>query len=110
MEEELLNNIQTFFNSAEIIYKNKDYTSATTLYFKTIFVAYDLFLFKHNKITPKDHTERFQVLKKQFPNEYFKLDKYFGVYRNTYSTTIDKETCEEIRNYVKDFINKNFNI
>ena len=110
MKEELLNNIKIFYNSAELIYKNKDYTSATTLYFKTLFVALDLKILNKHKITPKDHTERFRILEKNFPEEYKKLDKYFNIYQSTYSTTIDKQTCEEIREYVTKFIKENFGI
>jgi len=100
MEEELLNNIKTFFKSAELVYKNKDYTSATMLYFKTLFVALDLLIFKKWKYTPKDHTERFRILQRDFVKEYGMLDRYLSVYRSTYSTTVDKNTCEEIRKYV----------
>lgn len=110
MEEELLSNIKTFFNSAEMVYKSNDYTSATILYFKAIFVALDLIIFRKNKITPKDHTERFKILKKDFFYEYNLLDKYYHIYRNTYSTKIDKEICEEIRKYAAKIIKENLRI
>ena len=110
MEKELLQNIKKFIQSAELVYQSKDYTSATILYFKTIFVALDLLLLRKLKITPKDHTERFRMLQKHFPVEYELLDRYFQVYRNTYSTTIDQDTGEEIRTYVRNFVKKNFGI
>lgn len=110
MEAELLKNIRTFSNSAELVYQTKDYTSATTLYFKTLFVALDLVIFRKLKLTPKDHTERFRVLEKHFPLEYVKLDKYYSIYRSTYSLVVDKQTCEEIRKYVLQFIKENFGI
>ncbi|MBU1111860.1 MAG: hypothetical protein ABIG93_01845 [archaeon] len=110
MEKELMNNIKTFIASAELVYQNKDYTSATILYFKTIFVALDLIIYGKIKITPKDHSERFRILKKQFPEEYSQLDKYFSIYRSTYSITIDKDDCDEVRNYVKKLLERHFNI
>ena len=110
MEEELLRNIKIFLSSAELVYQAKDYTSATTLYFKTLFIALDLFLLRKLKIVPKDHSERFRLLEKSFPEEYSKLDKYFSIYRSTYSTTIEKETCEEIRRYVVSFLKEKFGI
>jgi uncharacterized protein (UPF0332 family) len=110
MEEELLRNIKTFFSSAELVYQTKDYTSATTLYFKTLFVALDLFLLRKIKIVPKDHSERFRLLEKSFPQEYSRLDKYFSIYRSTYSTIIEKETCEEIRKYVISIIKEKLGI
>ena len=110
MEEELLNNIKKFRGSAELIYKTGDYTSATILYFKTLFVSLDLIIFKNSKSTPKDHTERFKILQKNFPNYYKILDKYFHVYKNTYSMEIDKETCGEVRENVIRIIKENFGI
>ncbi len=110
MEEELLNNLRTFLRSAEVVYRTKDYTSATTLYFKTIFVALDLFLLRKIKIVPKDHSERFRLLEKSFPQEYSQLDKYFSVYRSTYSTITKKEICEEIRQYVISFLKEKLGI
>lgn len=108
MEQSLLQNIRMFQNSAELVYLNKDYTSATMLYFKSWFVALDLLIFKKLKITPKDHHERFRILQKDFPNHYEMLDRYFPVYRSTYSATIDKKTCDEIRTYVIKTITENF--
>ena len=110
MEEELINNINTFLKSAELVYQSKDYTSATMLYFKTLFVALDLLILRKLKKTPKDHTERFRILKAEFPEEYSSLDKYFSVYRSTYSTTVDKDTCEEIRQYVNKTIKEKLGI
>ena len=106
MEEELLKNIKTFFASAELVYQSKDYTSATTLYFKTVFVALDLIIFRKLRLTPKDHTERFRIMEKHFPEEYKEMDKYYPIYRSTYSTTINQYTCGEIRNYVIRTIKK----
>lgn len=90
MEEDLLRNIKLEFNSAKIVYKTSDFTSSTILYFKTIFTVLDYILLKSKGELPKDHSERFKMLKKYFPDLYEFLDKYFDVYRNTYSISIDK--------------------
>ena len=99
-------NYLIIFESAELVYNSKDYTSATILYFKVIFVALDSMILKKIGKTPKDHTERFFILKKEFPYEYEKLDLFFSIYRDTYSKFIDKDTCEEIRNETKRFIER----
>lgn len=80
------------------------------LYFKAIFVAYDLLLLKAALKAPKDHTERFQLLRTFFPEEYNLLDRYFSVYRSTYTLLIDEQTAKEIRSYVKKSINTHFRI
>lgn len=104
MEQELLKNIKTFYNSAELVYKTKDYTSATILYFKCLFAVLDYLLLKKIKKTPKDHTERFRLLQDAFPELYVILDKYFWVYRDTYSLSIGKEKCDEVRKNVTTII------
>ena len=104
--DDLLENIKTILNSADLVYDKKDFTSATILYFKAIFTALDYLILKSEGKTPKDHSERFSILKESFPDLYEFLDKYFDTYRNTYSTKIDKETCDEVRKNVKDIIKK----
>jgi len=110
MDQELITNIKTFFRSAELVYQSKDYTSAAMLYFKTLFVALDLIILRKLKKTPQDPAERFRILEKDFPEEYVQLDKYFLIYRSTYSTTIDHNTCEEIKQYVSKTIKEKLGI
>src|SRR3989338_481680 len=94
---ELLDQAKTFWKSAELIYKTKDYTSAAILYFKSLFVLTDWIIFQKKRITPKDHTERFRILQEEFPGIYTILDKIFPIYRSTYSIKIEKEQCDEVR-------------
>ncbi len=110
MEQELLANIRTFLGSAELVYHHQDYTSATILYFKTLFVALDLIIFRKKRITPKDHNERFRILQKEFLPEYQLVDKYFRIYQSTYSTAVDKQTCEEVRNHVRKIVQEQVGI
>ncbi len=97
---DLLNNIRCFWTSAETVYKLKDYTSATILYFKCLFVILDLLCLKSIKKIPKDHTERFRMLQDFFPELYLTLDRLFMVYRDTYSLLIEKSKCDEVRKNV----------
>lgn len=104
MKGALLNNIKTFLNSAELVYNSGDYTSATILYFKCFFAIADYILLTKTGRTPKDHTERFNLLMENIPKLYIVLDKQFPTYRNTYSLSVDKEKCEEIRKDVNQII------
>lgn len=96
----LLDNIKCFWASAEAVYKLKDYTSATILYFKCLFALLDILLLKSLKKTPKDHTERFRMLQEFFPELYLTLDRLFMIYRDTYSLIIEKSKCDEVRKNV----------
>lgn len=101
--------ILQFKKSADILYLEKDYTSATILYFKAWFAIQDFILLEKTGQSPKDHTERFRLLEKKFPQTYLALDKEFSTYRDTYSKIIDKATCERIKKLVEDDI-KNHSI
>jgi len=104
IKDELISNIKQIMNSAKLVYTSKDYTSATILYFKAAFAVLDYIILDKQGKTPKDHTERFMILEKDFPDLYEFLDKYFKIYRNTYSTSIDKETCDKLIKNVKKLI------
>ena len=94
--------ILQFKHSADTLYNAKDYTSATILYFKTWFAIQDYVLLNKIGESPKDHTLRFRLLEKHFPDLYRGLDLEFSTYRDTYSKIIDKETCLRIKNAVEN--------
>ncbi len=94
------NQILMFKKSADNIYISKDYTSATILYFKTLFAVQDFLLLEKIGISPKDHTERFKQLKIDFPDMFKELDMEFSTYRDTYSKIIDKNTCDRIKKLI----------
>ena len=104
MREDLIKNIKSFKKSAEIVYTAGDYTSSTILYFKCLFVVLDLIILQKKGKTPKDHTERFSILKENFSELYSILDKYYPIYRQTYSLTIDRLTCDEVKKNVERII------
>lgn len=110
-EEKILNeNIKRFLESADIIYKTSDFTSATILYFKALFAVLDLIIFKNQGKIPKDHSERFRILESDFSDLYETLDELYVIYRETYIAIINKEKCDEVKNNVERIIKeqKNF--
>lgn len=96
--------ILVFKKSADSLYKSGDYTSATILYFKTWFAIQDYILLDKLGQSPKDHTERFKLLKDKFHGTYIKLDKEFSTYRDTYSKIISKGSCDRIKEIVENEI------
>ncbi|MDP2749947.1 MAG: hypothetical protein Q8O89_03895 [Nanoarchaeota archaeon] len=102
-------NILQFKKSADSLYLMKDYTSATILYFKTLFAVQDYVLLQEIGQSPKDHAERFRLLQKYFPASYETLDREFSTYRDTYSKIIFKETCGHVKKIVENEI-KHFKI
>ena len=97
--------ILIFKSSSDTLFDNRDYTSASILYFKTWFAIQDYILLNKIGQSPKDHKERFRLLEKEFPSTYKKLDIEFNTYRDTYSKIIDKETCSRIKAIVENECN-----
>ncbi len=100
----MIKNILQFKKSADSLFDSKDYTSATILYFKTLFAIQDYILLEKVGQSPKDHNERFRLLEKNFPECYEKLDKEFQTYRDTYSKIINKEICDRIKKLTENEI------
>ncbi len=98
--------ILVFKTSADMLYASADYTSATILYFKTLFAIQDFLLLEETGESPKDHAVRFRSLEKNFPELFRELDVEFSTYRDTYSKIIDKETCNRIKRIVENDIRK----
>ena len=94
--------ILVFKKSADTLYNDKDYTSATILYFKTLFAMQDFLLLNKYGESPKDHTIRFRQLEAHFPDLFKQLDIEFSTYRDTYSKIIDKNTCDRIKKIVEN--------
>ena len=98
--------ILVFKKSADTLYTSGDYTSATILYFKTLFAIQDFVLLEKEGESPKDHNSRFRSLEKHFPDLFKELDMEFSTYRDTYSKIIDKETCLRIKRLVDHDLTK----
>ncbi len=77
-------------------------------FFNALFAADDSILAKIGE-RPKDHTERFRVLKLKFPGLYIITDKLFSTYRRTYTQELKKEELELVKKRIKDAF-KNTNI
>lgn len=56
-------NIREFSHEAEEAFLNRAYNSAVTLYFKALAVLADWYLYQRTRSVPKNHNERFILLK-----------------------------------------------
>lgn len=97
-------NIKQLLASAETIYLTGDFISATILYFKAFFAALDLIILLKYKKLPKDHSERFRILEKDYSSFYLLLDRMYPIYQDTYRKEIDKEKCKGVKENVERFI------
>lgn len=101
-EELLRDNIKEFVREAKGAKLNKSYNSTVTLFFKALAVISDLYILKNEGLIPKNHTERFQVLKEKHREIYSILNKDFPAYQQSYRLKMGKEYAEVLEKDVEE--------
>ncbi|MDP1695479.1 MAG: hypothetical protein Q8L29_01040 [archaeon] len=108
---DILENAKEFLASAEDNIKKERYNASVSDFFKAIVTFCDYLLYKEIKILPKNHNERFDLLKTHFKEIYQKVIALFKKYRESYNLRLSKEDALELKSYayeIKNFIgNKN---
>ena len=97
--EELLSNIREFLESGEENIKKERFNAAVSDFFKAIVVSGDYSIYREIKILPKNHSERFSLLKKHFKEIYAKISDLFSIYVKSYNLKIKKEDALRIKEY-----------
>ena len=100
----LLENIKEFIKQANISNEDNSFNSAVTLFFKAIAVLIDLHILKKEGFIPKNHTERFLILKSKYPDIYKILNKDFPIYQQSYRIKLNKEYVEVLEDDLKRLI------
>ncbi|MEA3515419.1 MAG: hypothetical protein U9R34_08120 [Nanoarchaeota archaeon] len=103
-KEILLKNIAEFIKEAKEAAINKSFNSSVTLYFKALVVIADYHILVNEGSIPKNHTERFNILRTKYRLIYEILDKDFPIYQNSYRIALGKSYCEVLENDTKKLI------
>ena len=103
-EEFLIGNIKEFVKEGKEAKLNKSYNSSVTLFFKALAVSCDLYILRKEGFIPKNHTERFDILKMKYKEAYSILNKDFPVYQQSYRLKLGKEYAEVLEKDVKKLI------
>ncbi len=98
LNQTLLENVQEFKKESEKAKADNAYNSAVTLCFKAVAVLVDLFLLKKEGFIPKNHTERFEILRAKHKQVYLVLDKIFPLYQQSYRLKMGLQQLEVIEN------------
>ena len=110
MEEELLKNIDEFLYSGNDNLEKRRYNAAVSAavsdFFKAVVVSYDFLLYKNTKIIPKNHNDRFSLLRKYFSGIYEKVSELFKLYTRSYNLRLEKKDAIKLRNYANELRNK----
>jgi len=107
MEEVLLNNANEFYLSGQDNLLKKRFNVSFSDFFKSIVVFCDYLLYKNIKRLPKNHSERFILLEKYFPEIYQEVSKRFKPYTFSYNSIISEEEAVNLKEYarkIKEFV------
>ena len=100
-EKSLTKKAQNYFKLAEIGESLGMTSESATNYFKSLSAINDLVLLRKDLI-PKNHFERFNLLKKNDFKLYEITDKLFNIYREAYFSEISEEDLNRLKNKVKE--------
>jgi|SRR3989344_3275191 len=93
----LIENYGEYFNLANMAFDDKKYNAASTLFFKAIVAAVDLFVLKKEGFVPSSHTNRFRIVQEKHKEIYEILDKDFPFYQDSYTKKSSKEEAEVLK-------------
>ncbi len=97
----LQENLNEYFEFAEIAYQKKKYNSAVTLFFKSISAGVDLFILKKEGFVPSSHSNRFRIVQEKYPEIYEILDKDFPFYQDSYTQKMNLEAANLLKEDAK---------
>jgi hypothetical protein len=96
-ESALLANFKEYYQTGIYSVDNKKYNSAANEFFKAFITLCDMSIYRKLKILPNDHTDRFTILKINFP-KLFKIDNsLFDIYRRTYKLRLSSSEVKQIQ-------------
>ncbi len=103
-EEELKKGFDEFFEGGIDEENKKRFNLAITAYFKAITQICDIIIIRKIGFAPSSHSERFRLLERNFPPVYKIADNLFSLYKKTYSMPLNKESCNIIKNEIRNII------
>ena len=78
-------------------------------FFKAVVILCDYSIYENMKIRPKNHNDRFSILRKYFSDIYKDVSELFDTYTKSYVARLTKEDAEKLRKYAYGLKNKIFN-
>ena len=102
MAENLKNKAKNYFILGVIAENLNMPSEAATNFFKALFAVDDAALLEKINNRPKDHSERFGMLKENIPELYTITDRLFGIYRRTYTQDLEKEEAKLVKKRIME--------
>ncbi len=103
--DDLLKNVDEFLESGDESLKKQRFNSSVSDFFKAIVILCYYLLYKEMKLQPKNHNERFSLLKKYFSDIYREVSHLFITYTKSYTLRLKKEDAEALKAYAYELKN-----
>ena len=104
IKNDLLRNAREFEDSANEDLARKRFNVAISNFFKAIVIYCDCYIYGKKRYIPKNHSERFVMLKIMNKGVYSKISDLFSLYRDSYNLRMSKSDAlkfKEMLEYVK---------
>lgn len=98
-----MKNAEEFLESAEENFKKERYNACVSDYFKAIVILADYLIYGEIKRVPKNHNERFYLLKRYFGDVYGRVSVLFKTYTESYNLRLGIKDAKEVRKYAEEF-------
>ena len=96
---EIIENAHEFVASGEDNIKKERWNAAVSDFFKAIAAYCDYLIYKEIKTLPKNHADRFSLLRTHFTEIYAGITPLFRTYRESYTLRLKKEDAEKLKKY-----------
>jgi|SRR3989344_6361075 len=97
-QEKLLeSNALEYYRNGVVAEKRAEYNTSVTLFFKAMASLCDLQILRDKGFFSSNHSQRFRILEKEYPDLYLKIDNDFRLYQTSYRLKLDKNTSEVIK-------------
>jgi len=97
--KELLENAEEFLKSGEENLEKERFNVAVSDFFKAIAILCDYIIYREIKILPKNHADRFSLLRTHFKDVYNKITELFNLYVLSYNKKLTKQNVLELKTY-----------
>ena len=98
--KELLENVDEFIEAGEESLIKKRYNVSASDFFKAIVICCDYLIYNQIKRLPKNHNDRFNLLKLYFKDIYEKVNFLFGIYIKSYNLKMELKEVLLLKKYV----------
>lgn len=95
----LLENANEFRESGEDNLSKKRFNASASDFFKSIVIFCDYLIYENIKRLPKNHSDRFNLLKIYFQEIYSKVHLLFDVYIKSYNVKTQRKEVLKLREY-----------